>query len=69
MGMIRGVYSAFMVIASAIAPMLLGAWLSVGWSLAPLAWLALIYGVVLPQALVMVIRKERATAGPMSGSR
>ena len=69
LGMIRGVYSAFMVIASAIAPMLLGAWLSVGWSLAPLAWLALIYGVVLPQALVMVIRKERATAGPVSGSR
>ena len=69
LGMIRGVYSAFMVIASAIAPMLLGAWLSVGWSLAPLAWLALVYGVVLPQALVMVIRKERATAGPTSGSR
>ena len=59
LGMIRGVYTAFMVMASAIAPMLLGGWLSAEWPLAPLAWGSIVYGVILPPVLVALIKKHR----------
>ena len=62
LGMIRGVYTAFMVMASAIAPMLLGAWLSAGGTLAPLAGLAIVYGVALPQVLVGAIQRNKDAA-------
>lgn len=56
LGLIRGVYSAFMLVASAIAPMLFGQFLELQW---PLTWVALmgvLMGMVLPQVLVPLIR-------------
>lgn len=57
LGLVRGVYTAFMVIASAIAPMALGQWLALSLPLAGLAIMAMVICVALPQFWVMLIRR------------
>lgn len=59
LGLIRGVYVAFMVIASAIAPMLFGQYLQSQGSLSSIAMMAIGLGVVLPQVLVPLINSSR----------
>lgn len=56
LGLIRGVYSAFMVVASAIAPMLFGQFLELQWSLSWVALTGVLMGMILPQILVPLIR-------------
>ena len=57
LGLVRGVYTAFMVIASAIAPMALGQWLAWSLPLGGLAMAAIVACVVLPQLWVVWIRR------------
>jgi len=56
LGLIRGVYAAFMVVASAISPMLLGQYLASALPLSWVAWIGFSMGVVLPQVLVPWIK-------------
>ncbi len=62
LGLIRGVYAAFMVIASAIAPMLFGQFLQMQWPLSWIGIVALLMGVLLPQLLVPFINSSRPEA-------
>ncbi len=60
LGLIRGVYAAFMVGSSAIAPMLFGQFLQLQWPLSWVAVMGVFFGVVLPQILVPFIKGLQA---------